>query len=364
MAKLPDMSADFARWYTEAFMDDGSRRDLRWKGLLAATAKADHEVVEVLTRLAFQTPVAARGRKSEELNEVYDRLIVDLAGGDTTFDPTNSARELQILAAAALVRLFETNCDAALTVVTASFVGARRPDLPMDLLCLAEKALIALASSKHTRIDVGELKIAAPKINYELEENELEGLDHTKVEEQFKILQASNEAAIQRVVLSQNKIIQRLYDQILLDEEELQILWWLFGGYSQLLNKPFSKATDLEKPLALAHELGNMTVVAPGPSSIRAMLLRVGVTTKKVKFSDAVNAANLEWAQSASESKLVSPVTTPIHFALEQRADLGSDDSWQAGWSSLTGLASDTSISAIELSELFYREHVFINVSA
>jgi hypothetical protein len=57
-------------------------------------------------------------------------------------------------------------------------------------------------------------------------------------------------------------------------------------------------------------------------------------------------------------------VTTPIHFALEQRAELGSTETWLAAWSGLTGLPIDLELPAIELAKLFYREHVFLNVSA
>lgn len=68
MTKIPEIDADFARWYAEAFMDEGARRDQRWQGVVnVAGAKADRKTTEVLTRLAFQTPVSAAGRKNEDL---------------------------------------------------------------------------------------------------------------------------------------------------------------------------------------------------------------------------------------------------------------------------------------------------------
>lgn len=364
MAKMPEMSLDFARWYTEAFMDEGAKRDLRWKGVVDVTAKANHKTAEVLTRLAFQTPVPAAGRKTENLGEIYKTVISTISGGDAAFDPSQSARELQILAAAALVRLVQTSPDAALIVTTASFGGARRPDLPMDLAGLAERALAALSGRKHARIGIDELKRAAPKVEFVVAPEAVQSMDPTQWTAQFALLQSATAAAIERVVVGQNRVIADLHRQISLDEEELQMLWWLFAGYSRLLDKPFTEVEAAMKPLALAYELGDMTAVLPGPASIRAMLLRANVGTEALKLADIVNAADLEWAKSVSESELISPVTTPIHFALEQRAELGSSDTWQAGWSGLTGLAADISLPAVGLAEIFYREHIVINVSA
>ena len=107
-----------------------------------------------------------------------------------------------------------------------------------------------------------------------------------------------------------------------------------------------------------------MTAVSPGPGSIRALLLRAGVGTTKLKLVDVVNASSAEWGKEVSDSTLVSPVTTPIHFALEQRAELASTDIWQAAWAGLTGLPVDLQLPAVTLAQLFYREHVFLNVGA
>lgn len=72
MTKIPEIDADFARWYAEAFMDESAKRDQRWKGVVdVAAAEADDKTAEVLNRLAFQTPVPAAGRKSEDLGDVY-----------------------------------------------------------------------------------------------------------------------------------------------------------------------------------------------------------------------------------------------------------------------------------------------------
>ena len=364
MAKMPEMNSDFARWYSESFMDEGAKRETRWKGVVDVTAKADHLTAEVLTRLAFQTPVPASGRKSEDLGGTYSKVIPLICGGDAGFDPAHSARELQFLAAAALIRLVAKLPDAALIVTTASFGGSRNPELPMDLAGAAEKGLLTLSARKHARTGLAELQLAAPKVEFAVTAEALQSMDPTLWKVQLDNLHGATLASIDSVVMAQNRVVELLHKQISLDEEELQMLWWLLGGFSRRLDKPFTEIDSIVRPLALASELGEMTAVSPGPVSIRAMLSRAGVGTGELKLADVVNAVDIGWAKSASDSKLVSPVSTPIHFALEQRVELGSDDTWQSIWSGLTGLSVDAALPAVKLAELFYREHLFINVVA
>lgn len=364
MAKALPMSMDFARWYSESFMEEGPKRDLRWKGVVEVVSRANHETAEVLTRLAFQTPVPASGRKSESIGGAYTKVVAAISGGDPAFDAAHSIRELQILAAAALTRLFSNQPAAALVVTTASMAGVRKPDLPMDLVGLAEAALVTLSTRKHARIGIKELKLAAPTIDYTFNPETLTTMAPEQVKAEFERLRDATTATIEGVVAGQNRGVEALYRQLELDEEELQMLWWLLGGHSTSSDKPFAKVDDKLRPLILAQELGQMTAVSPGPASVRAMLARAGIGTGKLKLSDAVNAPDQEWVKSASGSAMISPVTTPIHFALEQRAELGATDTWQSSWSGLTGIAADAQLPAVKLAELFYREYVFLNVSA
>jgi hypothetical protein len=287
-----------------------------------------------------------------------------ISGGDAGFDPAEAARELQLLAAAALVRLVETLPDAALIVTTASFGANRKPDLPMDLAGIAERALVSLSGRKHARTDIDELKLAAPKVDFSVSPEALQSMDPAQWKIQFDALHDATAASIERVVAGQNRVVEVLHRQITLDEEELQMLWWLLGGFSRETDEAFTDIDVKVRPLTLAMELGKMTAVSPGPASIHAMLSRVGVGPEELSVEDVVNAVDMGWAELVSQSTLVSPVTTPIHFALEQRAELGSNDAWQAGWSGLTGFSSDVALPAIQLAKLFYREHLFLHVSA
>lgn len=141
------------------------------------------------------------------------------------------------------------------------------------------------------------------------------------------------------------------------------MLWWLVGSHSLTQDRPFSKVPAAALPMVLANELGGMTTITPGPATIRAILAKAGVGTKALAVRDAVNAVDLEWGRKVNASAAVSPVTTPLHFALEKRAEVADNAAWQASWTALTGLPAEVALPAAQLAELFYREHLFLHVS-
>lgn len=359
--KTIEMDADFARWYSKEFMEAGAVRDARWNAVVVMAMGANFSRVEVLVRLAFGAKDPA-GHKNEKLAGAYEAVLGAVRAGEQGFDPAKSARELQILAAAALVRLFETSADAALTVTTASFGGIRNPELPMALATLAAHALIDLTARHHKRSDIESLQIEAPQIDYDSEAEVTDGKAELTTEEKLNELRNAVAAALGTFASRQNAITQALVRRTHLSEEELQMLWWLVGGHSLTQARPFAEVPAVAQPFMLANELGEMTTASPGPATIRAILAKAGVGSESIAVRDAVNAVDLDWAKRVSSPPAISPLTTPLHFALEKRAEVGDDTAWQAGWAALTGLEGDVGLPAVQLAELFYREHLFLRV--
>jgi hypothetical protein len=107
---------------------------LRQQGVTDVAAKTDWKMAEVLVRLAFASSVPASGTKTEDLGDTYQMVLTTISGTDAPLDPMESARELQVLAAAALAQSFARSPGAAIAVCNASFQGTRKPELPMDLV--------------------------------------------------------------------------------------------------------------------------------------------------------------------------------------------------------------------------------------
>lgn len=362
MAKTPEMNADFARWYADTFMEEGEIRASRWKGVVDTAAAADWETIEVLVRYSFATNAPADGGKNEKLAEKHRALLTSLSGNPAPLNPATSLREVQVLCAAVLVRLFASKPDAAIAVLNASFDGKRRPELPMDITGLASRALAEFTRKKHARRDAKDFELAAPKLEFEVSEDALATFTAEQWQGELESLREITANSIQSVVEGQNRVARMLRNQIALGEEELQMLWWVIGDHSQIADIPFAKIEAALKPLLLAKELGQLTQVSPGPVSIAAMLSRAGLTDKAVKVESAANAADRDWAKAITGSLHISPATTPLHFALEKRVEVGSDDAWLPVWASMTGLPADAAMPAISLAKQFYREHLFLHV--
>lgn len=363
MAKTPDMNADFAGWYADVFMEDGPVRAARWKGVVDTAIIADFRTLEILVRYAFATVAPADGGKNEALAAQHKAVLTSLAGNGPVLAPTVSSRELQVLAAAVLARLFPTMPDSAIAVLNASFGGMRKVDLPMDLTGLASRALVDLSKKKHERPDAKELEVVAPKIDFEVSPEAMGSMAAAQWKGELDRLRDASRTAVRTITDGQNRIARLLARQISLGDEELQMLWWLIGGHSSEAKTSFADVSIAFRPLAFGKELGRLTKVSPGPASVIALLARAGVTDEALKISDTINAADVSWIKEATESPAISPITTPLHFALERRLEVCSDDAWVPAWNALTGLSADATMSALGLAELFYREELFLSVS-
>jgi hypothetical protein len=140
-------------------------------------------------------------------------------------------------------------------------------------------------------------------------------------------------------------------------DEELQMLWWLTGQRSREMNCTFDSIPINARPLILSYELAALTGYLPGPTSIIAILSRSGIHDgKKLVVSEAINGADPRWLEKVVNGLEPSPITQPIHFGIKRKLETNDNQAWITNWSAVTGLKPDISLTALELALLFYRE--------
>lgn len=356
--KVAPMHPDFARWYGEVSFDEEVAQ-ARWAGVDQVVATRNRALVEVLTRLAFDTKVGAAGHKNPELGGKLKQFHEAFAAtGD--YDPA-AGRENQILAACALVQLFGSYSIAALAVTTTAFGGARATQLPMDLVGIAEQAIKKLGSTRRQRPDLAGLKIAAPAIDWKPDFSEVQPNAPQTLEPTLGGLRDAVDAALETSLARVNSSIDKMGAYMRVADEELQMLWWLLGERSLDLNVPFDKVDQAIQPLIFARELIGRTVSSPGPLALPALLSRAGLKSRgKLAVVTAANAVSDTWATETIETVSTSPITTPIHFALDKRVETGDPEAWAKGWAAVTGLSENEAVSPLLLGELFYRERLFL----
>lgn len=356
-------SEQFGTWHRALFLSEGDTYEQKWAATQKLLEECGHEEIEVLARAALATKPPMNGGKDERVSKAYSIVVEHVRSAMPDFDPDQHGMDFRFMAAAALALLAESSADAALATTTTYFGGNRTVDLPMDLPTTAENAIRRLAVNRHSRLSEDKFRRALPTLSHEFSAESLNQSDPAALKAELEALRDKTNKALRAIVSGQNQVMGQLVDRLTLADEELQILWWLTGGVSTALQTSFEKLEPKSRPLVLASEIGGLTKVSPGPMSIGAMLARAGANSRKLTVVEAVAAAPEEWASEMSRSGNISPATTPIHFAIDKRVEMDSDEAWPATWAAMSGLSGDTRLSGLELGELFYREYLFLNVT-
>ena len=350
---------DFGRWYREVdSVTDENRLQARWTGVAAVARSADGDDLEALIRLVFRSRKAAAPASVQKIREAFK-------DADGTFEAYGNDREMEILAGACLVALMDggniVGGAAALAITTACLSGARQPSVPMDLPVLAESAIDSIADADRQRpdlVDGGPSKPvrldfnkAVQKIN---EQPNWPGLG-----EAFKLAATDVRAALNMAFERQSGALQAVDRFIRIQDEELQMLWWLTGQRSWDYDCSFNDVPVHARPLVLAKELADSTEFPPGPPSVIGLLSRAGVGGDELlTVPEAINAAKSDWLAQIVGEDDPSPVSTPLHFAIKRQLETGPGDSWVPGWEGAAEVSADHDVSSLQLGVLFYRERL------
>ncbi len=343
--------SSFGRWYRSVDLtEDQESIAARWGGVKAVSEEIGDDEIEALVRLALnsrQPPPA----------EVEQAIRAKFSAIDPDFEQ-NNAREMQVLSGACLAAVMENGdyhaARAALSLTTASLSGARTMDLPMALVDQAEQVLASSGKSFRKRNIIASPKRAT--LNWKA----VDDATASGLPEAAKAMGTAVQAAL-NVLSSENaKVIGKLEERIEVQDEELQMLWWLVGGYSQTIGNSFDRVPANAQPLLFGAELAEATAVLPGPISLMALLSRAGLKDDAMlTVPQAVNALDRELFRNFIPSlDDCSPVTQPIHFAIARQRETDEKEAWIAGWEAAAGIPKKHAIGSLTLGNLFYRERL------
>ena len=288
---------------------------------------------------------------------------------DDTFEMTGNDREMQVLAGASLAVLMHSDNDpdvaaaAALATTTTTFGGARKSNLPMDLALLAEGALDHSAEENRRRPTRSiNTKVPQPKIDIEqaaAKMRELQSWD--RVIEALRLAVDASSAAMTTLARRQANAMQTVDRFLRVQDEELQILWWLIGERSWTCNCAFGDVAPQAQPLIFAKELAGATQFLPGPPSIKAILSRAGLKEReKIAISAVINATERTRLKELLVQEDPSPVSGPVHFAIQRQLETGGGDAWIAGWAAAAEVDDAYALSPLAVGSQFYRESLLL----
>lgn len=362
-SKKKTMHENFPKWYAEVCMgNDASRCKARWQGVEKMVSNLKFSDLETLFQLSF--------KGHAKLNpEGVEKLFAPFYGSDSAFDVIENKREVQILAAAAIVVLMhDLNAHlgngAALGATTVAMCGQREHNLPQDLVALGEHAIHKRGEASRKRPVVYKNQKTIPfKANVEAVRTRLSdyGIDHNTITEVFEKFGKTVQSRFSTVEDRHKSAIQSLEKFLEIQDEEMEILWWLIGEYSSSYSCPFAKVPSKARPLVLSKELAEMTKFSPGPPSINGLLSRRGLLGgQKVEVVQVVNSVREDWLQERVSVDLSSNLVTPIHEAVKRRMETGKGEAWVAGWAAVTQLPDSLKLTPLQIGVQFYREALYL----
>lgn len=348
------MQDQFSNWYASmSFQQDAAFTEKRWTAIkdhVEGVTKAD---LALLAKLAF--------RLNPQMSSVEVAALRQALAGDAA-QPGDD--ELIMLSASGLAAAMDSGTGgtaalAATVVSSMSCGGLRALKQPMDLVGMADNVLRQLSETARRRPSLEQVKLVSPVVNKN-DDVLVQAVNTGELQSVAQALAVATNKAISAMARRQREFEAAVQKYVNIQDEELDILWWLEGGHSFDLNLDFSKASAEHLPLAIARELGNLTKVLPGPPALSSLLSRTGVLhAPPQSIPGAVQGMSQDWLNKAVDglpNDGISAPLTPILFAMQRRHEVHGKDDWINAWATTTGLPCEAVLSPIQLATAAYRE--------
>jgi hypothetical protein len=358
--EAPPMHPYFSDWLRPT--DLGIDRDtlkLRWAGIVQLRDEfIDWELAQDLIRLSLGRPL-----KDSDSLETFKEVF---KSHDNMFPmkPGSNDAELINLASAYLAACLadEDNepfaTKLATLILATSFCSNRvfpeGPDLVIDSIKFAS---IAGASIRERSIP------PQPILAYKIKDTTQEAINTIQVNQVEQIKTALNSligeltSHLNAAHNTVKKNHQKTIKQNEIRDEELEILWWIFGEQSQILSVPFTEIPELESPLLLGMEFAQRTTIQAELPSLKGLLRKIGVDHEgSIAFKDLIE-ANKKHSSILLDEDVYCPTLTPLLHALSITRE---SSTWQKQWEQNSGLSANIKASSVEWAEQIYRESLFL----
>jgi hypothetical protein len=356
----------FADWYRLVdITPNGEMLEKRWQGVDAFLNSIEDE--DVLLDL-IRVYVGSDPIDDEFINGFRQCFI----NADPAFPTRENDLEMKILAATALAECIENSrIDNIFTVAQSlccyTFHGQKTVGVLSELIDIAGKYLYKESGLVRETEEITKLKLP-PKLDQTFEEikKHTPGNDLNNAWPHIERLLSSLRSALNTSVNAVNKNLATLDDNLDVQREENNILWWLYGEYSHDLRKKFSAISKPGVCLVLAKELVGLTLQSPGPTSARAFLDKglsvAGVNSKKLPIKDVVNTTDRQWREDYISTVDFMKVSDfcPVHNALAKSLETDGENDWVPLCKKAIGVDPNSSMSGLDVSMQFYLEGLLI----
>ncbi len=304
-----------------------------------------------LSRLAFQS--------NFQRAEVVDWFQKAVRKTDPQFSLEQDRAEAARIASLLLrSRIADDDVKPAVAVLVAS-VGGRRQCIDRQLL---EDAMAALVRSAKARRKLTSTSIKYPGVG-DIQAELARLTENTPDAQKVAITAAFDDVhdsgtkladLVQAALGGMQSDIRRL-------AEELDMLWWHVGGWSELLDKPWSALAGESVCIVAGIDLAVLVRTLPGPYGAQGILSRtLSDGDKENDLTSAVDGLTKEQA-----SALVAAVPDgfadlfPVHSAIMLKAE-SNGSGWKTTFTTQTGLPKALKLSGLRAATQAYFERLLM----
>jgi len=154
--------------------------------------------------------------------------------------------------------------------------------------------------------------------------------------------------------------------RLTLQEEEINMLWWIFGERSRDLKVAFRDLSPGAAAVVAAKELADLTAFPPGPLSFEGILCRalaVDSLDRKMKLQEVINSLDNKWRASLAEplSQLGDVLfLCPLNLMIIKSLEGKLKKDWPVLFRAACDVSVDLKASPRETSSQFYYERIFV----
>jgi hypothetical protein len=291
---------------------------------------------------------------------------------DQSFSMVDNKREVAVLAACLLDAGFEdgkTVC--ALAPLAAAAAGARQPEAAPQLLTHLERSLAEKAIRARQREHGEPNEIKAPAMS--TLPTDQAALTQAIANDWSKaagfIKQASDESmeAIKRLATQVANVVKPLHADVADLREEVEILWWHIGGWSRILDVPFSKLPTPTAAALAGLDVAELSGTLQGPAAVPALIQRTIAAGREGKLGQGTIKEAVDGLPEGALEKLAPaealaylPDICPVLTAFAKARETGAGSAWHAAFRKSSGLTEEVGFRTLDLAMQVFRERMLL----
>lgn len=346
------MLKEFPEWYKLASLDTPKGRlEERWNAVESFGKSLSGQDIKklVLLQCGFNL----------DNDDMVNRFVDKIRETDETFTYHSNEFEMRVLAGSLLGNQLDSSDKLKDTVLSAYLLhslnfqaGKMKPLLPQ----LADKAFQFICNNGQQQRDFNEIKTPSETPNLDFEKDVTN--DWKTIQSYFN--QVKN--GISLVLRRQNALMRDLDQKLKVQQEETNILWWLYGEYSNILRKRFQEMKNTEMCFIVAKELFSLTQILPEPVSADGFLKKAlklcSGDGEKISLKDIINKTDRDIRRQFIKefSELDRGETLPISFGFLKSLETESEDDWVSFFEKSTGIKAKSKLNISRFSYQFYQE--------